>query len=158
MLLFMVLLTLEFNTCLSQPCEEAVNQNAYDTFLHRHLQNNVPETKDDMRAWQKFVDKIDTWDRPIQSFFPPSQASRVIAVCSTGGKQHTGNLCISKEPLLYFNVEVNNKKQVKKVKPFLDHHVILACNKIRSENKCLPIHFEANEDNVKPNNNNEDCS
>lgn len=154
----MVLLTLELNTCLSQPCEETQNQNRYDTFLHRHLHNNIPQTKDDMSKWQKFVDKIDTWDRGVQSFFFPSEANNVIAVCSTGGKKHQGNLCISKKPLSYFTVTVNDKKEVKKVKPFLDHHVILACETFRSEKKCLPVHFEANVNNVKPDNNKEDCS
>ncbi|KAL1259252.1 hypothetical protein QQF64_009829 [Cirrhinus molitorella] len=139
----------------SQPCTTVKDQNAYDTFLHRHLRKDNPTDPRKLREWQKFINKINTWDRPIQSFLPFREAKRVIAVCSSGGKMYGGNLCISKKPLTFFTVEINNRKQVKRVK-VQEQHVILGCDKIK--NKCLPIHFEANLNDAIPDNNKPDCS
>lgn len=66
-----------------------------------------------------------------------------------------GNLCISKKHFKFFTVEINNRKQVKKVK-VQEQHVIPGCDK--TENKCLPIHFEANTNDAAPDNNKPDCS
>lgn len=162
MLSFMVILILALHTCLSeldmlhpdQPCTAAKDKYAYDTFLHRHLRKDTPADPNNLRAWQKFIDKIDTWNRPIQSFFPFHEARQVFAVCSSGGKVYKGNLCISKKPLMFFKAEVNNKKQVRKVK-VQKQHVILGCDKIGK--KCQPVHFEANINDVEPDNN-KDCS
>lgn len=65
------------------------------------------------------------------------------------------NLCISKKPFKFFTVYINNKKQVKKVK-VQKQHAILGCGKIGNE--CLPVHFEANKNDAKPDNNKPDCS
>ncbi|KAI2655414.1 Angiogenin [Labeo rohita] len=163
MLSCVIILIVVLHTCLSeldllhpsQPCTEAKDQNAYDTFLHQHLRKDTPNDPRKLREWQKFIDRINTWDRPIQSFLPFKEAGRVIAVCSSGGKVYRGNLCISKKLLTFFTVVINNRKQVKKVK-VQTQHVILGCDKIK--NKCLPIHFEANLNDAVPDNNKPDCS
>ncbi|KAL1259253.1 hypothetical protein QQF64_009830 [Cirrhinus molitorella] len=124
MLSCLIILTVVLHTCLSeldllhpsQPCTKAKDQNAYDTFLHRHLRKDTPTDPRKLREWQKFINKINTWDRPIQSFLPFREAKRVIAVCSSGGKMYEGNLCISKDSLTFFTVEINDRKQVKRVK------------------------------------------
>lgn len=163
MLSFLVILTVTLHTCLSEldilhpsePCTKAKKKDAYDTFLHRHLRKDIPTDPRNLREWQKFITKIKTWDRPIQSFFPISEARMVMAVCSSGGKEYQGNLCISKKPLKFFTVYIKNKKQVKKVK-VQEQHAILGCDKI--ENKCKPVHFEANTNDATPDNNKADCS
>ncbi|KAF4103405.1 hypothetical protein G5714_016288 [Onychostoma macrolepis] len=163
MLSFVIILTVVIHTCLSeldmwypsQPCTEAKDQNSYDTFLKHHLRKDTPTDTRKLREWQKFINKINTWGRPIQSFLPFREASRVKAVCSSAGKTYGGNLCISKKPFTFFTVEIIDKKQVKKVK-VQKQHVILGCDKIK--NKCLPIHFEPNKNDAIPDNNNPDCS
>ncbi|KAL1274282.1 hypothetical protein QQF64_027096 [Cirrhinus molitorella] len=159
----LIILTVVLHTCLSQldllhpskPCIKAKDQNAYDTFLYRHLRKDTPTDPRKLREWQKFINKIHTWDRPVQSFLPYREAKRVIAVCSSGGKMYEGNLCISKDSLTFFTVEINDRKQVKRVK-VQEQYVILGCDKIN--NKCLPIHFEANLNDAIPDNNKPDCS
>lgn len=162
MLSFVIILTVVLNTCVSEldtwypshPCTEAKDQGAHETFRNHHLRKDAP--KDQNKGdWQKFINKIKTWDRPIQSFFHFREARRVLAVCSSGGKMYKGNLCISKKPFKFITVEINNKKQVKKVK-VQKQHVILGCDKIK--NQCLPIHFEANINDAVPDNNKQDCS
>ncbi len=161
MLSFVIILTVVLNTCVSeldtwnpsQPCTEAKNQGPYETFLNHHLRKDAPK---DLKKgnWQKFINKINTWDRPIQSFFPFSEASRVLAVCSSGGKMYEGNLCISKKPFKFFTVKINKKKkQVKRVE-VQEQPVILGCDKIKN----LPIHFEANINDAVPDDNKPDCN
>ncbi len=162
MLSFVIILTVVLNTCvseldtwyLSQPCTEANDQDAYETFLNHHLRKDAPKDLN-KGYWQKFINKINTWDRPIQSFFNFREARRVLAVCSSGGKMYKGNLCISKKPFKFFTVEINKKKQVKRVK-VQEQHVILGCDTI--QNQCLPIHFEANQNDAVPDNSKQDCS
>ncbi|KAG1973922.1 sister chromatid cohesion protein DCC1 [Pimephales promelas] len=63
MLSFMVILTVVLHTCLSeldilhpsQPCTEVENQNAYNTFLSRHLRKDIP-TDLNKKKWQKRKD------------------------------------------------------------------------------------------------------
>ncbi|ROI36379.1 hypothetical protein DPX16_11320 [Anabarilius grahami] len=163
MLSFLVILTVTLHACLSEldmvnpskPCTKAKDKNAYDTFLRHHLNKDSPTDPRNLREWQKFITKIKTWDRPIQSFFPFSEARMVMAVCSSGGEIYQGNLCISKKPLKFFTVYIKSKKQVKNVK-VQKQHAILGCDKI--ENKYRPVHFEANKNDAKPDNNKPDCS
>ncbi|XDV52367.1 hypothetical protein PO909_021101 [Leuciscus waleckii] len=163
MLSFMVILTVVLHTCLSEldilhpsrPCTEAKNKNAYDTFLYQHLRKDIPTDPRNLRKWQQFIDKINTWDRPKQSFFPFREARSVMAVCSSGGKMHEGNLCISKKPLRFFTVYIKNMKQVKNVTA-QKQHVILGCDTF--EKKCRPTHFKTNKDNATPDNKKPDCS
>ncbi|XDV24290.1 hypothetical protein PO909_028508, partial [Leuciscus waleckii] len=168
MLLFVVVLTLTLQPALSklslrkpslsqrQRCVNDGNPEQYETFLTHHLNNNIPNNLD-INEWQTFIDRIDTWHRGIQSFFPEAEHRNVLGVCSTGGKiyPNTVNLCISKKKISFYNVYVNYRKQVKRVKPMYQY-VILGCEKI--VNKCRPIHFEANRNNAEPDNNQPNCS
>ncbi|XDV24278.1 hypothetical protein PO909_028499 [Leuciscus waleckii] len=176
MLLFVILLTLTLQPALSkkgqtalsksglsqpqpkpQRCVNAVDPEKHYTFLKHHLNNNVPKS-DDIKEWHKFITKIKTWHRPVQSFFlySESEYDKVLAVCSTEGKIFPSkNLCISKKTFNFYNVTVNSKMRVKKVKFITNRHVILGCEK--TLNKCLPIHFEANEYAI-PDDNQPDCS
>ncbi|KAK9960676.1 hypothetical protein ABG768_008520 [Culter alburnus] len=163
MLSFMVIFNLILHTCLSdldmlhpsQPCTEAENNNGYNTFLSRHLRKGIP-TDLDKKKWQKFITKLDSWKRKKQSFFRFSESKSVIAVCSSGGKMYKGNLCISKKSFSFFTVEINSIKKIVKRVQFQKQHVILACDQI--DNRCLPVHFDENTENIKPNNNRRDCS
>lgn len=163
MLSFVIILTVVLHTSLSEldmwypskPCTKAKNLDGYDTFLNHHLRKDAPNDPRKLREWQKFITKINTWNRPIQSFLPFREARRVIAVCSSAGKMYEGNLCISKKPFTFFTVEIAAKKQVKRVK-VQEQHVILGCDKIKT--KCLPIHFEANVNDDIPDDIKPDCS
>ncbi|KAK7129565.1 hypothetical protein R3I93_019260 [Phoxinus phoxinus] len=156
MLLFVVILSLTLQPGLSQRCVNNGIPAQYDTFRIQHLNDKIPENAD-KSEWQKFIGHIGTWDRPIQSFFLKSEHSNAFAVCSTAGKIYPSrNLCISKKPISFYNVKVSQNKKVTDVKLITDRHVILGCEKI--ENKCLPIHFEANENKAKPADNAPNCS
>ncbi|XDV24277.1 hypothetical protein PO909_028498 [Leuciscus waleckii] len=166
MLLFVVVLILTLQPALSQRCVTAVNTVNPDyiqhyTFLKQHLNNKVPKSLN-IREWETFITKIKTWDRPVQSFFlySESEFDKVLDVCSTEGKiyPNTKNLCISKKTFNFFTVTVNTKMKVKKVEFIKNRHVILGCEKEKILNKCLPIHFEANINDAKPDNNQPDCS
>ncbi|KAK9976722.1 hypothetical protein ABG768_021927 [Culter alburnus] len=164
MLSFMVLLTLAIHPCLSEavenpdkPCVEERDEKRFDTFLKHHLNKDIPKNEE-VKEWRSFIDKIDTWKRPSQSFFRfsnESEKDNVIAVCSTGGKKHKGNLCISKEKLNFIHVTIDNNNVMKVTKKY--DYVILACDKVKVKNKCLPVHFEKNGNGATPGNT-QDCS
>lgn len=164
MLSFVIILTVVLHTCVSeldmwypsQPCTEAKNQSAHETFLNHHLRKDAPTETLKVKEWQKFIKKINTWDRKTQSFFRFREERRVIAVCSSGGKMYKGNLCISKKPFTFFTVKINSKKKIIKRVKVEEQHVILGCDKIK--NTCLPIHFEANINDAIPDNDKPDCS
>ncbi|KAK9960680.1 hypothetical protein ABG768_008524 [Culter alburnus] len=153
MLSFLVILTVTLHACLSEldmvhrsePCSETNSRNAYDSFLYHHLNKDIPTNPHDLIEWQKFITKIKTWDRPIQSFFPISEARLVKA----------GNLCISKKPLKFFTVYIKSKNQVTNVN-FQEQYAILGCDII--ERTCRPDHFEPNTNDATPDNNKPDCS
>lgn len=154
MLSFVVFLTLILQTC-SEPCTNLTKKDGYEKFCMRHLQKLAPTTTD-KTLWQKFINKIGTWDRPKQSFFPYNAFRAVLSVCLKEGKVYKGNLCISKWPLFFFTVEVNsNRKKVKSVYR-QQQHVILGCGKINGI--CLPIHFEENKEDIEPDNTKQDCN
>ncbi|XP_042596631.1 uncharacterized protein LOC122139958 [Cyprinus carpio] len=163
LLSFVVILTLTLHACLSEPdmlhpprpCTEAENENGYNTFLKRHVRNDIP-TDLNKENWKKFINRIRTWNRTIQSFFPFSEKDNVEAVCSSGGKMFESNLCISKKPFSFITIKIDSKKKIIKSVNLQKQHVILACDKFG--NKCLPDHFEANTKKCKPNNNKLDCS
>ncbi len=163
LLSFVVILALTLHTCLSeldmlhpsQPCTKAENKNGYNTFLKRHVRNDTP-TDLNKENWKKFINRIGTWNRTIQSFFPFSEKDNVEAVCSSGGKMFKGNFCISKKPFSFITVKIDSKKKIIKRVNRQKQHVILACDKFG--NKCFPDHFEANTKQIKPNNNKPDCS
>lgn len=163
MLLFMVILTQTLQSFLgemdtlypSKPCTNIGKKDGYDNFCRHHLRKDTPDNLD-KKIWQKFITKIDTWNRTKQSFLPFNESKSVLAVCSSGGRIYKGNLCISKNKLFFFTAEINSKiKKVKRV-TLQNQHVILACSKIK--NKCLPVHFEKNTKDFKPDKKQGNCS
>ncbi|XDV39989.1 hypothetical protein PO909_009155 [Leuciscus waleckii] len=163
MLSFVIILNLVLHTCVSemdtlhpsQPCTEAENKNGHNTFLKRHVRNDTP-TDLKKENWKVFINKIGTWNRPVQSFFAFGEKNNVTAVCSSGGKMYKGNLCISKKSFSFITVNIDCKNKIVKSVKRQKQHVILACDKFK--NKCLPDHFQVNTKNIKPNNNKPDCS
>lgn len=136
------------------PCQPSINNNAHDTFLRHHAPPGSPTTND-QNSWQEFIRDKKLCNRPIQSFIPNEERARLIAVCSAaGGKVYNRNLCISKEDFTFFTVTVDKKCVVTSVKQETKR-LILACDKV--DNKCVPVHFEANAKNVKPNDTALDC-
>ncbi|XDV24276.1 hypothetical protein PO909_028497 [Leuciscus waleckii] len=177
MLLFVILLTLTLQPALSKKGQTALskkgqtalsqqrcvndylNPDQYEAFLKKHLNDKIPNGVE-ISDWQTFIDNKKTWNRKTQSFFPKSEYDKVLGVCSTGGKIYPNtvklNLCISNDPLEFITVHVDTaNKKVTEVKQ-MNQHVILACEKI--ENICRPVHFKANINNAKPDNNQPDCS
>ncbi|KAK7150144.1 hypothetical protein R3I94_009451 [Phoxinus phoxinus] len=154
MLLFMIILSLTLQPGLSkpqpkpepkptpppEPCVKTVEKSRYYIFYNRHLNYGIPKNVN-IGKWQKF---IKCWDRGIQSFFPKADHETVESVCSAGGKRYKNNLCISKKRMKFYTayVDIENKK-VMEVKE-MNQHVILACDKIETLNKCLPVHFQPN--------------
>lgn len=137
------------------PCTPAKNMNAYNSFLKKHIRDDFPtDLKKD--NWKKFIKRIGTWDRPVQSFFPLSLKNNLTDVCSSGGKMYRGNLCISKKPFSFITVKIDIMTKTIKTVERLKNYVILACD--RFGNKCLPDHFEANTKNIQPNTKKPNCN
>ncbi|KAK0134345.1 hypothetical protein N1851_030106 [Merluccius polli] len=136
------------------PCQPSKWNNAFDTFQKRHVPSGAPHSMD-QNVWEDYIRKHGC-NRPTQSFLDPSDLERVKAVCSSqGGKRHKENLCISSQPFTFFTVRSdigtcgirNVRKETK--------HLILACELL--DNQCLPVHFEGNTADLKPDNNARGC-
>uniref|UniRef100_A0A671M8E5 Si:dkey-237j11.3 n=1 Tax=Sinocyclocheilus anshuiensis TaxID=1608454 RepID=A0A671M8E5_9TELE len=104
LLSFLVILTLTLHA--------SENKNGYNTFLKRHVRNDTP-TDLNKENWKKFINRISTWNRTIQSFFPFSEKDNVEAVCSSGGKMFERNLCISKKPFSFITVKIDSHCTIK---------------------------------------------
>ncbi|RXN25621.1 sister chromatid cohesion DCC1 [Labeo rohita] len=141
----------------SKPCMPARHNNAHNVFLKRHIPDDVPRTWDN-NAWETFLRKIKTCDRPTQSFFRASEKQRVENVCTkAGGKTLSGNLCISKEKFSFVTVRVNVNEGACGIRNINNEtkHIILACEQIGDV--CQPVHFEGNPQSTAPSNNQLDC-
>ncbi|TSR75302.1 Sister chromatid cohesion protein DCC1 [Bagarius yarrelli] len=140
-----------------KPCMQARYNNAHATFLKRHLPDGVPKTWD-QNVWNALLKQIKTCGRPTQSFFHENDREHVNAVCTkAGGKQHTANLCISKEKFSFVTVRVNVNEGLCGIRSIRNEtkHIILGCDEV--QDKCRPVHFEGNPENLMPNNNQPDC-
>lgn len=137
------------------PCQVSKWNNGFDTFLKRHIRSGTPASMD-QNEWEKYIRNHGGCDRPTQSFLHPKDLDRVKDVCTKkGGKILKENLCISKEPFTFVTVRsepgtcgIRNIREETK-------HLILACEVLK--NQCLPVHFEGNPQNLKPDNNAKDC-
>ncbi|XP_026855053.2 uncharacterized protein LOC113570687 [Electrophorus electricus] len=141
----------------SEPCMSAKHNNAHKVFLRRHIPEGVPRTWD-QNAWEAFLRKIKTCNRPTQSFFRSSERERVDEVCTKyGGKVLSGNLCISKEKFSFVTVRVNIDEGACGIRTIQNEtkHIILACDEIGDV--CQPVHFEGNPKATLPSNNAPDC-
>lgn len=137
------------------PCQHSKWNNGFNTFVKRHIRSGTPNTLD-KNQWETYIKNNGGCDRPTQSFLHPDELDKVKAVCTNkGGKVYKENLCISKEPFTFITVRSelgtcgirNVRKETK--------HLILACEEL--DNQCLPVHFEGNSEDLKPNNNAKGC-
>ncbi|KAL7886452.1 hypothetical protein AOLI_G00041730 [Acnodon oligacanthus] len=136
------------------PCMQSDNAQAYISFLSKHVRADAPKTLG-QNEWQAFIQQIETCDRLVQSFLPFSDKHRVDNVCSSsGGKTHHDNMCISTQEFGFTTVHLGNNCIVKQVTPERKH-IILACDEVKGD--CLPVHFKANRNNVKPKPKSPDC-
>ncbi|XP_037639728.1 angiogenin-2 [Sebastes umbrosus] len=137
------------------PCQRSKWNNAYNTFIKRHIRSSLPETLD-QNLWEAYIKNNGGCDRPTQSFLHQRDLDRVKAVCTDqGGAVYKENLCISRQPFNFVTVRsVPGTCGIKSVREETKH-LILACEEL--SNQCLPVHFEGNSDNSKPNNNARGC-
>ncbi|KAF7708427.1 hypothetical protein HF521_017484 [Silurus meridionalis] len=162
MRLALLVLTTALSLCSSldvneKPCMRAKHNNAHATFLKRHLPDGVPKTWD-QNVWNALLRQIKTCGRPTQSFFHENDRERVNAVCTkAGGKQHSDNLCISKEKFSFVTVRVNVHEGLCGIKSIRNEskHIILGCDEVADA--CRPVHFEGNPNDLMPSNNQPDC-
>lgn len=137
------------------PCQLSKWNNGYKIFLKRHIRSETPDTLD-QNEWQKYIMHNGGCDRPTQSFLDKNDLEKVKAVCTNrGGKVYKENLCISRQPFTFVTVRSEQGtcgiRSVRKE----SKHLILACEVL--ENQCLPVHFEGNPGNLKPDNNAKAC-
>ncbi|XP_034409561.1 uncharacterized protein LOC117745386 [Cyclopterus lumpus] len=137
------------------PCQLSKWNNGFDTFIRRHVRSGTPASLD-QNQWEKYIKSIGGCDRPTQSFLQPSDLDRVKAVCTDqGGAIHKDNLCISRQPFTFVTVRsAPGTCGIRSVR-VETKHLILACEEL--SNKCLPVHFEGNPVDAKPNNNARGC-
>lgn len=110
----------------------------------------------DQNEWERYIRNNGGCDRPTQSFIHPKDLDKVKAVCTNkGGTRYKENLCISRQPFTFVTVRsepgtcgIRNIRQETK-------HLILACEVL--DNQCLPVHFEGNPNDIKPDNNARGC-
>lgn len=136
------------------PCQPSKWNNAFGTFLKRHVRQGIPSGLD-QNQWQAYISNLGC-NRPTQSFLDPDELERVKAVCSDqGGRQFKENLCISSKPFSFITVRSEtNTCGIRSVKRETKH-LILACEVL--DNQCLPVHFEGNLENAIPDNNARGC-
>lgn len=137
------------------PCQLSERNTGFKTFIKRHIRSGTPNSLD-QNEWEKYIRNNGGCHRPTQSFLPTSDLERVKAVCTNkGGVTYMDNLCISRQPFTFFTVRSEQgtcgirsvRKETK--------HLILACEEL--SNQCLPVHFEGNPEDLKPNNNAKGC-
>lgn len=137
------------------PCQLSKWNNGFNTFVKRHIRSGTPNSLD-QNEWYNYIKNNGGCDRPTQSFLHTSELDRVKAVCTNkGGKVYKDNLCISEQPFTFVTVRsYQGTCGIKSVREETKH-LILACEEL--SNQCLPVHFEGNPENVKPNNNARGC-
>ncbi|XP_034730994.1 uncharacterized protein LOC117946742 [Etheostoma cragini] len=137
------------------PCQLSRWNNGFSTFRKRHIRAGTP-TSLDQNEWEKYIKNNGGCERPTQSFLHPRDLDRVKAVCTNqGGAVYKDNLCISRQSFTFVTVRsVQGTCGIKRVQEE-NKHLILACEEL--DNQCLPVHFEGNPENAKPNNNAKGC-
>lgn len=143
------------NTNNHFPCMRSKWNNGHSVFLRRHLPSGAP-TSSDYNAWEKYLRSQGGCSRPTQSFIQPSEEKKVDAVCSSsGGKAYKENMCISAQPFSFTTVRLEPGTCGIKSISNERKHLILACDVL--DNQCLPVHFEGNPYDIKPQNNAKAC-
>ncbi|XP_059196099.1 uncharacterized protein LOC131976895 [Centropristis striata] len=137
------------------PCQRSTYYKGYKNFIERHVRAGIPNSLN-QNEWEKYIRNHGGCSRPTQSFLPESDLDRVNAVCSTkGGVVYKDNLCISRDSFKF--VTVRSEPGTCGIRSVTQEtkHLILACEELN--NQCLPVHFEGNPTNAKPNNNARGC-
>lgn len=137
------------------PCLRSRWNKGFDTFLQRHLPPGTP-TSLDQNQWKRYILNKTGCGRPTQSFLNPKDLARVKEVCTErGGERFKDNLCISRQSFTF--ITVRSEMGTCGIKSIREEtkHLILACEVLG--NDCLPVHFEGNPDNLKPQNNGKGC-
>ncbi|XP_033182271.1 uncharacterized protein LOC117152960 [Anabas testudineus] len=139
------------------PCQLSKWNNGYDTFIKRHIPSGTPDSLN-QNDWEKFI-RTKGCSRPTQSFLSTADLERVKDVCTNrGGKVYKDNLCISRQPFTFVTVRSEmNTCGIKSIRKETKH-LILACEVLGSpQDQCLPVHFEGNPEDLKPDNNAKGC-
>lgn len=137
------------------PCQLSPFKRGFKTFMDRHVRSGTPATLD-QNEWFSYIKNMGDCSRPTQSFLDPEEVERVKAVCSKmGGRRYKDNLCISQQPFTFVTVRsFQGTCGIKSVRKETKH-LILACELL--DNQCVPVHFEANPTDLKPDNNAKAC-
>ena len=135
-------------------------------FLMDHfLPDGAPNTADES-AWNEYLGTYDHMIRNFQSYLMPNDLNHVMDVCkNSGGRQFTGksnrfgsngrtDLCISKRPFKFLTVHKVDNRWVPRVIAE-ERNLILGCAKV--QNGCKPVHFERNNCDAKPNDEDKGC-
>uniref|UniRef100_A0A3Q3XEQ5 Ribonuclease A-domain domain-containing protein n=1 Tax=Mola mola TaxID=94237 RepID=A0A3Q3XEQ5_MOLML len=131
------------------PCQPSDWNKGYNTFVQHHIPSGTPNSLN-QTEWKNFIQTKTGCSRPTQSFLSPKDLDKVREVCSSkGGKTHKENLCISRQSFTF--VTVRSEPGTCGIKSIREEnkHLILACEVLG--NDCLPVHFEGNPKNLKPN-------
>lgn len=141
-LLIAVTFTLTLVHGNNQPCLRNYNNNAYNTFVWRHVIQesfNRQSTAD----WEMYIRKYGLCNRPRQSFIEGRDIGRVVQICNGSGRpllwSYQGNLCISPSTMLMYDLTVDNNCRVRSLM-YNTNYVIVACDVV--VNHCLPVHWE----------------
>ncbi|XP_068425629.1 angiogenin [Clinocottus analis] len=137
------------------PCQLSKWNNGFNTFLKRHVRAGIPSSLD-QNEWESYIRNNGGCDRPTQSFLQQGDLDRVKAVCtSEGGAVYKENLCISRQPFTFVTVRSQPGTCGIRSVQRETKHLILACEELG--NQCLPVHFEGNPVDARPNNNARGC-
>lgn len=139
----------------SAPCQPSRWNNGHNTFVKRHIRDGTPASLD-QNEWMAYIKNNGGCDRPTQSFLKAKDKALVNDVCSPkGGKRFKENLCISQQAFTF--VTVRSEPGTCGIRSVREEskHLILACEVL--ENQCLPVHFEGNPQDLKPNRTSTPC-
>ncbi|KAG8009708.1 hypothetical protein GBF38_004879 [Nibea albiflora] len=137
------------------PCLPATEMCGYDIFVCRHFYSDSPKPPD-QNELERYIRRKGGCNRPTQSFLQRKDQRRVKDVCTRkGGVIYKRNLCLSRRPFTFVTVRIDTSTcSIRSVREETKH-LILACDRL--DNQCLPVHFEGNPENLKPNNNDRPC-
>lgn len=137
------------------PCQRSRSTKGHNNFLQRHVPPGTP-TSLDRTQWKNYIMNKTGCGRPTQSFLDPKDLQRVNEVCTNkGGERYKDNLCISRQSFTF--VTVRSEPGTCGIRSVREEtkHLILACEVLG--NDCLPVHFEGNPEDQKPQNNGKGC-
>ncbi|CAB1445924.1 unnamed protein product [Pleuronectes platessa] len=88
------------------PCQKSQWNNAFNTFVKRHIRAGLPNTLD-QNEWENYIRNNNDCDRPTQSFLRHEELDRVNAMCTKeGGKIYEKNMCMSNQNFTFVTIHV----------------------------------------------------